>query len=52
MPAGVRKSKRGGYDIVDKDTGAVKGHSATKAKAQRSANARNASRHDWKPTRR
>ena len=49
MPAGVRKSKRGGYDIVDKDTGEV---DATKAKAQRSANARNASRHDWKPTRR
>lgn len=49
-PAVVRKNPRGGWDIVDKDTGAKKGHSGTKAEAQASANARNASRYGWKPT--
>ena len=50
MPAGVRKARGGGYNIVDKNTGAVKGHSTSKAKAQSSANARNAARHGWTPT--
>ncbi len=49
MSVTVHKSPRGGYDIVEKATGKVKGHSSTKAKAQASANARNAARHGWKP---
>jgi len=50
MPAVVRKrGKR--WAIVNKDTGKVEGHSTSKAKAQRSANARNAAHYsDWKPT--
>ena len=48
MPVTVRK--RGSrYAIVEK-SGKVKGYSDTKAKAQRSANARNAAKHGWKPT--
>ena len=50
MPAVVRKSSGRGWDIVDKDTRKVKGHSDTKGEAQASANARNASSHGWKPT--
>ncbi len=50
MPVTVRKAKGSGYDIVEKSTGKVKGHSDTKEKAQKSANARNASAHGWKPT--
>lgn len=52
MPATVRKSRRkgGGFDIVDKTSGKVKGHSATKKSAQKSANARNAAMHGWKPS--
>lgn len=43
MPAVVRKHPgQDHYDIIDKDTGVVKGHSTTKDQAQRSANARNA----------
>ena len=38
------------YKIVEKATGKVVGSSATRANAQRSANARNAARHGWKPT--
>lgn len=49
MPRTVRKSKGGGYDIVE-PSGKKVGHSATKAKAQRSANAANAAKHGWKPT--
>ena len=49
-PAGVRKQGNR-YAIVDKATGKVKGHSTSRAKAQASANARNAARHGWKPTR-
>ena len=49
MPAGVKKHGSH-YDIVDKDTGKVKGHSTTKEQAQKSANARNAAAHGWKPT--
>lgn len=40
MPWSVRKSKRGGYDIIKSDTGKVVGHSSTKAKAQASVRAR------------
>lgn len=50
MPVTVRKSSKGGFDIVEKATGKVKGHSTTKAKAEASARARNASLHGWKPT--
>ncbi|KKK74679.1 hypothetical protein LCGC14_2881360 [marine sediment metagenome] len=52
MPAVVRKHGSH-YDIVDKNTGKVKGHSTTKAQAQKSANARNAAHFSggkWKPT--
>lgn len=50
MPAVVRKrGKR--WAIVNKDTGEVYGYSTSKAKAQASANARNAGKHGWKPTR-
>jgi hypothetical protein len=53
MPVVVRKnSGRRPYKIVEKATGKVVGSSATKADAQKSANARNASKHGWKPTRR
>ena len=53
MPHGVRKSrsKAGGYDIIDRNTGRKKGHSTTKAKAQASARARDAGAHGWKPKR-
>jgi hypothetical protein len=40
MPWTVKKSPRGGYDIVKKDTGQKVGHSATKAKAEASVRAR------------
>lgn len=51
MPVVVRKhgSK---WAIVEKDSGKVVGVSDTKAKAQASANARNAARHGWQPTKR
>lgn len=49
MPVTVRKSGNK-YNIVEKATGKVVGHSATRAKAQGSANARNAAKHGWKPT--
>ena len=51
MPVVVRKDPKGGWDIVEKASGKVKGHSDTKTKAQSSANARNAVKHGWKPTR-
>ena len=51
MPVKVRKANSG-YNIVEVSTGKVKGHSTTKAKAQASANARNAARHGWKPSKR
>ena len=54
MPAGVRKckpdSKGRDWCIINKDTGKIEGRSTSKAKAQASANARNAARHGWKPT--
>lgn len=40
MPWTTRKSKKGGYDIVKKDSGKVVGHSTSKAKAQASVRAR------------
>lgn len=43
MPAIVRKHKSH-FDIVDADSGVVKGHSTTREQAQKSANARNAAR--------
>ena len=49
----VKVEHRGGkkpFKIVEKSTGKVVGSSTTKTKAQSSANARNASRHGWKPT--
>jgi len=49
----VKVEKRTGkrpYKIVEKATGKVVGSSTTRANAQRSANARNAARHGWKPT--
>jgi hypothetical protein len=49
MPVHVVKASGGGFNIVEK-SGKVVGHSDTKAKAQSSANARNASAHGWKPT--
>ena len=40
--------KARGKQIVEKSTGRVVGKSTSHAKAQRSANARNASAHGWK----
>jgi hypothetical protein len=51
MPVAVRK-KGSKWEIYEKKTGKHVGYSDTKAKAQASANARNAARHGWKPTRR
>lgn len=39
-----------GKKIVEKATGKVVGNSTSHAKAQRSANARNAAKHGWTPT--
>lgn len=53
MPIVVKhKPIKGGKDwaIVEKATGKVVGRSTSKAKAQSSANARNASKHGWEPT--
>jgi hypothetical protein len=47
MPAVVRK-QGSGHAIVNKNTGKVYGHSTSKAKAQASANARNAASHGAK----
>lgn len=48
----VKKPVKGPKDwaIVEVATGKVKGRSTSKAKAQSSANARNAAKHGWKPT--
>lgn len=48
MPVHVKKSGNK-WTIVGKD-GKVVGHSDSKEKAQKSANARNAAKHGWKPT--
>lgn len=53
MPVVVRhKPIKGNKDwaIVEKKTDKIEGRSTSKAQAQRSANARNAARHGWKPT--
>lgn len=54
MPRTVRKNAKGGYDIVERYGGKTRkvGHSSTRAKAQASANAANASKHGWKPRKR
>lgn len=52
MPYSIRKAPGGGYRIVNKSTGKTVGKSATKAKAQKSVNARNAGAHGWKGSRR
>jgi hypothetical protein len=53
MPVVVRKGTgKRPWKIVNKNTGKVEGSSTSRAKAQRSANARNAARHGWKPTKR
>ena len=50
MPHAARKATSGkGYNIVNKATGKVVGHSSSKAKAQKSARARDAGAHGWKP---
>ena len=46
----VKRSGAKPYKIVEIASGAVKGSSTTKAKAQASANARNAAKKGWKPT--
>ena len=46
MPYSIRKRGKG-YAIVNKNTGKTVGHSPSKAKAQRSINARNAAAHGW-----
>lgn len=52
MPVTVRKgSGKRPWKVVEKATGKVVGSSTSKANAQGSANARNAARHGWKPTR-
>jgi hypothetical protein len=51
MPHAARKAKGGGYNIVNKNTGRKVGHSSTKSKAQKSARARDAAAHGWKPSR-
>ncbi len=51
MPVTVRKgSGKRPWKIVEKSTGKVVGSSTSKEKAQKSANARNAARHGWTPT--
>lgn len=40
MPYAIRKSPKGGYDIIKKDTGKKVGHSNSKQKAQASIRAR------------
>lgn len=53
MPVVVRKRKgKRPWKIVNKNTGRVEGSSTSRAKAQRSANARNAARQGWHPTKR
>ena len=49
MPAGTRKHGSH-WDVINTDTGKVYGHSSTKERAQRAANARNAAAHGFKFT--
>jgi hypothetical protein len=49
----VKVEKRSGarpWKVVEVATGKVVGSSTSKANAQHSANARNAAKHGWKPT--
>ena len=48
----VHVEKRGNRWAIVERGGTVKGYSDSKAKAQASANARNAGSHGWKPTKR
>lgn len=51
MPVKVRHgSGKRPWKIVEVTTGKVAGSSTSKEKAQSSANARNASKHGWKPS--
>lgn len=51
MPVIVKKgSGERPWKIVEKSTGKIKGSSTSKEAAQKSANARNAAKHGWKPT--
>ena len=53
MPHSARSAGKGrGYNIVNKRTGKVVGHSTSKRKAQSSARARDAAAHGWKPSKR
>jgi hypothetical protein len=47
MPYGIHKRGKG-YAIVNKNTGKTVAHSTSKAKAQKSINARNAAAHGAK----
>ncbi len=50
MPVTVQKrTGKKPFKIIERATERVVGSSETKAKAQASANARNAARHGWKP---
>ena len=48
MPYTIKKVN--GYNIINKETGKVVGHSDTLAKAKSSVRARLAGEHGWKPT--
>jgi len=54
MPHGVKKvkpDKEGkSWVIYNKDTGKIKGRSSSKSAAQKSARARDAGAHGWKPS--
>jgi len=50
MPYTIKKSPKGGFDIIKSDTGKKVGHSSTRADAEASKRARLASEHGWKPT--
>jgi len=54
MPVIIRKSPKGGWDIVEEATGVIKGHSKTMKKAKISAGFRNKyiKRNQRKPQRR
>lgn len=48
MPHAAKKSGKG-YAIYNKKTGKTVGHSKTKSDAEKSARARDAGAHGWKP---
>ena len=51
MPYRIEKRGPRDYVIVNRNTGRTVGHSDSKAKAQRSVNARLAGKHGWKGNR-